>query len=97
MYDPTPSCSSSSRSHSGTPLRKKRSDNFADIADVKNDFWKSANNVMKTMEINETIEDGLKHWILYLESELRNIKNPKKLKALQRKIIQLVDYTDTDE
>ncbi|CAL1671890.1 unnamed protein product [Lasius platythorax] len=99
VRSPTPSCSSSSRSCSGTPLNKrKRSHNFDDITHIKNDFWKSANNVLKTIESNETIEDGLKHWILYLESELRNIKNPKNLKALQRKIIQLVDYnTDTDE
>lgn len=56
---------------------------------IKNNFWTNANNALKIMERNETSEDGLKRWILYLESELRNIKNPKNLKTLQRRIIQL--------
>jgi len=42
------------------------------------------------------IEDGLRYWILYVESELRKIRNPKNLKTLQRKIIQLIDCTDTE-
>lgn len=92
MRSPTPSCSSSSRSRSVTPLnkRKRHDSNFNDISDIKNNFWENASNVMKSLK-NEETEDGLKHWILYLENELRNIKNPKTLKALQRKIIEIVD------
>ena len=39
-------------------------------------------------------QDGIRHWILYLETELRK-KDKKRLKRLQRKIIELVDEEDS--
>lgn len=93
ILSPTSSCS---RSRSGTPVQKrKRCNSSNDFADTRNTFWKHATDAVKSLEAAEPAHDGLKHWILYLEEELRKIKDPKTLKYLQRKIIELVDSVDT--
>ncbi|XP_011874896.1 PREDICTED: uncharacterized protein LOC105565918 [Vollenhovia emeryi] len=95
-----PSCSkSTSGSHSLTFQHRKRkpkilSENLAKEAkeakEAKDEFWTVAKNAIQTISKSDEMEDGLKYWILYLESELRKIKDEKRLKWLQKEIITLV-------
>lgn len=82
-----------------TPLSKrKRAETIRSRAssEDKHNFWTMASTAMESMTKDEEPKDGLKHWILYLEKELRKIKDIKKLKALQRNIIALVDDAGSD-
>jgi len=82
-----------------TPLpKRKRTETIkSEISSLEqNKFWTIASNAIESIATNEEMEDGLRHWILYLENELRKIKNSKILKELQRNIIALVDNADID-
>lgn len=68
---------------------------MAETSDAKLNFWKSASETLINLS-NDNAEDGMRHWILYLEHEIRKIKDKKRLKRLQRKIIELVDNEDSE-
>lgn len=84
----------STQSRTATPLSKRKKSETVSL-EATNNFWSKASTAIESLVKNEETEDGLKHWILYLE-ELRKIKNLKKLKGLQRNIIALVDDADSD-
>lgn len=65
-------------------------------SEATNNFWSIASRSIQSISENERAEDGTKHWILYLESELRKISDPKKLKRIQREIINLIDDADNN-
>lgn len=64
--------------------------------ETKNRFWTLASNAMERLSDKEETMDNLKHWLLHLEGELRQIKNPNTLKSLKRDIMELVYNVDND-
>ncbi|XP_036140666.1 uncharacterized protein LOC105840106 isoform X3 [Monomorium pharaonis] len=92
-HSPTFSGSSSSKLSSRTERNKKKKE--VETSDARLNFWKAASQTLINIsDDNDNVTDGIHHWILYLESELRKIKDRKRLKRLQRKIIDLIDDED---
>lgn len=78
-------------------MQKKKIEASAEISDARLNFWKAASQTLTNIsDDDENAQDGIRHWILYLESELRKIKDRKRLKRLQRKIIELIDDEDNE-
>lgn len=66
-----------------------------ETSSARTDFWKTASQVLINISHDDdNAQDGIRHWTLYLESELRK-NDRKRLKRLQRKIIELVDDKDS--
>lgn len=79
-------------------LNKKRKTNNQTYA--KEELLKKAETALNHLTAANTGEtkenDGLHHWVLYLESELREIKDKKKLKKIQRNILDIVMVENDD-
>ncbi|XP_018360503.1 PREDICTED: uncharacterized protein LOC108770356 [Trachymyrmex cornetzi] len=90
---PNPSsCSTSSTgSQRATSKRGKRKFETLSNNSSKDEFWTAATNAIQTISNNDDTADELKYWILYVESKLRKIKDPKSLNYLQKEIIALID------
>ncbi|XP_018401551.1 PREDICTED: uncharacterized protein LOC108778781 isoform X1 [Cyphomyrmex costatus] len=79
----------SSQSRTATFAKRKKSEIAkTNSFDVTNNFWSKASTAIESISQNKEAEDGLKHWILYVEDELRKIKNLKKLKGMIRYKVQ---------
>lgn len=88
---------SDSASSIAPPIKKRRKPAILnETCEARNNFWQAATRSMQSILENKETEDGLKHWILYVESELRKVSNPKKLKRLQKNITNLIDNEDSN-
>ncbi|XP_029159103.1 uncharacterized protein LOC114931291 [Nylanderia fulva] len=57
------------------PKRKRTETIKSETSSIEqNKFWTIASNAIESIAKNEKMEDSLRHWILYLENELRKIK-----------------------
>lgn len=79
------------KSQSVTSKHKKRKFEILSNDSSKDEFWTAATSAIQSISKNDDTADELKYWILYLESKLRKIKDPKTLNYLQRNIITLID------
>ena len=95
-HSPTSSIISnlSSASSNRTQRNKKKREASPESSNAKIHFWKTASQALMNISTDDNAQDGIRHWILYLETELRK-KDKKRLKRLQRKIIELVDDEDS--
>ncbi|RLU17693.1 hypothetical protein DMN91_009929 [Ooceraea biroi] len=53
-------------------------------------FWTNVNTVLKDINKDDHEDDGLHHWILFLKSELKCIKDKRRLRRVQADILHLV-------
>lgn len=56
-------------------------------------FWTNVNTVLKDINKDDHEDDGLHHWILFLKSEMKCIKNRQRLRKVQADIFNLVQET----
>lgn len=88
IYSETSNASSSQLTSSKGSKRKKTESN----ENTSKAFWININTVLKDINKDEDHEDdGLQHWLLFLKSEMKCIKDRRRL--VQADIINLVQQT----